>query len=35
MMPTAYGFFAATGCASALLWLERHRRGMGLSENEF
>ncbi len=35
MMPTAYGIFAATGCVIAVLWLNRHRRGLDLSENEF
>jgi phosphatidylglycerol:prolipoprotein diacylglycerol transferase len=34
-MPTAYGFFAATGCVAGVLWLQRHRQSMGLSENEF
>jgi phosphatidylglycerol:prolipoprotein diacylglycerol transferase len=35
MMPTTYGIFAAAGCVTAVLWLERHRARMGLSENEF
>jgi acyl-CoA reductase-like NAD-dependent aldehyde dehydrogenase/prolipoprotein diacylglyceryltransferase len=35
MTPTAYGLFAAAACATAVLWLKRHRAGMGLSENEF
>ncbi len=35
MMPTAYGLFAATGCVTAVLWLKRHREGIGVSENEF
>ena len=34
-MPTAYGLFAAAGCVTAVLWLERHRQGLGVSENEF
>jgi phosphatidylglycerol:prolipoprotein diacylglycerol transferase len=33
-MPTAYGFFAAAGCVTAVLWLRRHRRGLDVSENE-
>jgi phosphatidylglycerol:prolipoprotein diacylglycerol transferase len=35
MMPSAYGVFAATGCLIAVLWLKRHRAGIGVSENEF
>ncbi|MGH6691659.1 MAG: prolipoprotein diacylglyceryl transferase family protein, partial [Gammaproteobacteria bacterium] len=35
MMPTTYGLFAAVGCVTAVLWLNRHRRGLGVSENEF
>jgi phosphatidylglycerol:prolipoprotein diacylglycerol transferase len=35
MIPTAYGLFAATGCLTAVLWLKRHRDGIGVSENEF
>jgi phosphatidylglycerol---prolipoprotein diacylglyceryl transferase len=35
VMPTAYGFFAATACVTAVLWLKRHREGLGVSENEF
>jgi len=35
MIPTAYGFFAASGCVTAVLWLKRHREGLGVSENEF
>jgi phosphatidylglycerol:prolipoprotein diacylglycerol transferase len=35
MMPSAYGLFAAAGCVTAVLWLKRHRAGMGASENEF
>ena len=35
MIPTAYGLFAAAGCVTAVLWLARHRAGMGVSENEF
>jgi phosphatidylglycerol:prolipoprotein diacylglycerol transferase len=34
-MPAIYGLFAAAGCVAAVLWLERHRQGLGLSENEF
>jgi phosphatidylglycerol:prolipoprotein diacylglycerol transferase len=34
-MPTAYGVFAAAGCVTAVLWLKRHHRELGLSENEF
>jgi phosphatidylglycerol:prolipoprotein diacylglycerol transferase len=33
-MPTGYGLCAAAGCVTAALWLERHRRGIGVSENE-
>lgn len=35
MMPTAYGLFAAAGCVVAVLWLLRHRQGLGVTENEF
>ncbi|OLD32346.1 MAG: hypothetical protein AUI49_03440 [Candidatus Rokubacteria bacterium 13_1_40CM_2_68_13] len=35
MMPTAWGAFAAAGCVTAVLWLERHRDGIGVTENEF
>jgi phosphatidylglycerol:prolipoprotein diacylglycerol transferase len=35
MAPSSYGFFAAAGCAAAVLWLRRHRDGLGVSENEF
>jgi phosphatidylglycerol:prolipoprotein diacylglycerol transferase len=35
MMPTAWGVFAALGCVTAVLWLERRRDGMGITENEF
>jgi phosphatidylglycerol:prolipoprotein diacylglycerol transferase len=35
MMPTAWGMLAATGCVTSVSWLERHRRGMSLTENEF
>lgn len=34
-MPTAYGVFAALGAVVAILWLKRHRAGIGVSENEF
>ncbi len=30
----AYGFFAATGALTAIFWLLRQRRKMGLSENQ-
>lgn len=33
-MPSAYGCFAAAGCVVAVLWLKRHRQGIGVSENE-
>ena len=32
---TPYGFFAAAGAVTAIAWLRRHHRAMGLSENEF
>jgi phosphatidylglycerol:prolipoprotein diacylglycerol transferase len=32
---TAYGFFAAAGAVAAIVWLRRHHRAMGLSDNEF
>jgi phosphatidylglycerol:prolipoprotein diacylglycerol transferase len=35
MMPSAYGWFAAVGCVTGVLWLRRHREGMGVSDNEF
>ncbi len=35
MMPTAWGVFAAAGCVVAVLWLERHHDGIGVTENEF
>jgi len=35
MMPSAYGGFVAAGCVAAVLWLQRHRQGIGVSENEF
>ncbi len=35
MIPSAYGLFAATGGVVAVVWLLRHRRGLGVSENEF
>ncbi len=34
-MPTAFGQFAAAGSVLAVLWLWRHRRGIGVSDNEF
>jgi phosphatidylglycerol:prolipoprotein diacylglycerol transferase len=34
-MPTLYGVFAATGCVTSVLWLERRRERLGLSENAF
>jgi phosphatidylglycerol:prolipoprotein diacylglycerol transferase len=33
--PSAYGLFAAAGGIVAVLWLKRHRDGIGVSENEF
>jgi phosphatidylglycerol:prolipoprotein diacylglycerol transferase len=35
MMPTPYGLFVAAGCVVAVLWLQRHREGIGVTENEF
>jgi len=35
MTPSAYGLFAAAGGVTAVLWLKRHRDGLGVSENEF
>jgi phosphatidylglycerol:prolipoprotein diacylglycerol transferase len=35
MMPSTYGMIAAAGCLTAVLWLKRHRQGLGVSENEF
>jgi len=35
MMPSVWGLFAAAGGVTAVLWLLRHRRGLGVSENEF
>jgi phosphatidylglycerol:prolipoprotein diacylglycerol transferase len=32
---SAYGFFAALGAVTAIAWLRRHHRRMGLTENEF
>lgn len=32
---TPYGFFAAAGAVTAIAWLRRHHRAMGLAENEF
>lgn len=34
-MPTVYGWFASAGCVTAVLWLERHRIQMGLTQNQF
>ena len=34
-MPSLYGMFAAAGCITAVLWLKRHRKEMGLTENAF
>jgi phosphatidylglycerol:prolipoprotein diacylglycerol transferase len=34
-VPTPYGFFAAAGCITAVLWLRAHRRALGLSDNTF
>lgn len=35
MTPSSYGLFAALGCIVSVLWLKRHRKGLGVSENEF
>jgi phosphatidylglycerol:prolipoprotein diacylglycerol transferase len=35
MMPSVWGLFTAAGGVSAVLWLQRHRRSLGVSENEF
>lgn len=35
IMPDAWGFFTAAGALTAVLWLQRHRRGLGVTENEF
>ncbi|MBI5771191.1 MAG: prolipoprotein diacylglyceryl transferase [Verrucomicrobia bacterium] len=32
---SAYGVFAAAGAVTAIAWLRRHHRAMGLSDNEF
>jgi phosphatidylglycerol---prolipoprotein diacylglyceryl transferase len=32
---TLYGLFAAAGAVTAIAWLRRHHRAMGLTENEF
>jgi len=32
---TPYGFFAALGGLTAILWLRRHRTGLGVTDNEF
>lgn len=32
---TAYGFFAAAGAVTAVLWLRRHRTRLGVTENQF
>lgn len=34
-MPSIYGLFAAIACTTGVMWLRRHRAGLGLSENEF
>jgi phosphatidylglycerol:prolipoprotein diacylglycerol transferase len=34
-MPSLYGAFVAAGCITAVLWLRRHHRDLGVSENEF
>jgi phosphatidylglycerol:prolipoprotein diacylglycerol transferase len=34
-MPTVWGVFTALGAATAVLWLQRHRQALGVSENEF
>jgi phosphatidylglycerol:prolipoprotein diacylglycerol transferase len=33
-VPSLYGIFAAAGGVAAVLWLRRHHRAMGLTENE-
>ena len=35
MTPTPYGLLTAAGAVVAVLWLQRHREGLGVSENEF
>jgi phosphatidylglycerol:prolipoprotein diacylglycerol transferase len=35
MTPGVWGLFSAAGGVTAVLWLQRHRRGLGVSENEF
>jgi phosphatidylglycerol:prolipoprotein diacylglycerol transferase len=35
MIPSVWGMFAAAGAVTAVLWLQRHHRGLGVSENEF
>jgi phosphatidylglycerol:prolipoprotein diacylglycerol transferase len=35
MMSSSWGLFTAAGAVTALLWLQRHRRGVGVTENEF
>jgi phosphatidylglycerol:prolipoprotein diacylglycerol transferase len=32
---SSYGVFAGLGCAAAVLWLRRHRHGLGVSGDEF
>ena len=32
---TPYGFFVAAGAVTAIAWLRRQHRAMGLGENEF
>jgi phosphatidylglycerol---prolipoprotein diacylglyceryl transferase len=32
---TPYGFFSAIGGITAILWLRRHRAGLGVTDNEF
>jgi phosphatidylglycerol:prolipoprotein diacylglycerol transferase len=34
-VPSLYGLFAAAGCIAAVVWLRRHRAGLGVSDNEF
>jgi len=34
-MPNAFGQFAAIGCIVTVVWLWRHRRGIGVTDSEF
>jgi phosphatidylglycerol---prolipoprotein diacylglyceryl transferase len=35
MTPSLYGAFVAIGSVTAVLWLRRHRAGLGVTDNEF